>query len=91
MIRDTEMCGVPPPPEMLATAIAVKITCPVLRTELIGDDPEIWLAFDEKFKSGDKIPVYFPDEIALMKNFTPDQVFKAHAIMIAFLGARIRE
>lgn len=91
MIRDIEMCGIPPPAAMLATAVAVKITCPVLRTELIGDDPEIWLAFDKNFKSGDKLPVYFPDEIELMKDWTPDRVFKAHAIKLAFPGARIRE
>lgn len=51
------------PEEDYSDAIAVKISAPRLRTELIGSDPEVWISFRNNFNPGDGVPVYHVSEL----------------------------
>lgn len=77
-------------PEDYSVAVAVLISAPVLRTELIGPDPEVWLAFDKSFKPGDGVPAYHVSELAALRDKTPAQLWKINEVKKAFRGSTVR-
>ena len=63
--------------------LAVKIHSSILKDDL-------WLVFDPGFKPEDQQPVYFPDEIPLLRNKTPDELREIHKVKAEFAGTRVR-
>jgi hypothetical protein len=66
--------------------IAVEICSTVL-------EAHIWLAFDEDFNPGDGHVVFYAHELEFLKNKTPEQLRKIHALKLGAsgLGTKVRQ
>jgi len=64
------------------TIQAVKICSHVL-------EDEIWLILDRSFIPHDGLAVYYPEEIALLKTKTPEDIREIHKVKLVFPGCRV--
>ena len=64
------------------TIQAVKIASSVL-----NDD--IWLILDRSFIPNDGLACYYPEEIPLLKDKTPEELKEIHRAKLAFPGSRV--
>lgn len=64
------------------TIQAVKIASSVL-----GDD--IWLILDRSFVPSDGLACYYPEEIPLLRDKTPEELREIHKAKLAFPGCRV--
>ena len=64
------------------TIQAVKICSHVL-------EDEIWLILDRAFIPHDGLASYYPEEIPLLRDKTPDQLREIHKVKLAFPGCRV--
>lgn len=68
--------------EDLSGAVAVKINSAIL-----GDD--IWLILDRSFVPSHGLACYYPEEIPLLRNKTPEELREIHKTKLTFPGARV--
>lgn len=73
-----------PSPEVVEdrTIQAVKICSHVL-------EDEIWLVLDRSFTPHDGLACYYPEEIPLLRDKTPDELREIHKAKLAFPGCRV--
>ena len=64
------------------TIRAVKIA-----SRLLNDD--IWLILDRSFVPHDGLACYYPEEIPLLRDKTPEELREIHMTKLAFPGARV--
>jgi hypothetical protein len=66
--------------------VAVLIRAPIL-------DASIWLAFEDTFNPTDKRAVFYAEELALLKDKTPAELQKIHALKLGKngLGTKVRQ
>jgi hypothetical protein len=50
---------------------------------------EIWVILDPAFVPAGNVGCYYPDEIPLLKNKTPEQLLEIHRAKLVFPGCRI--
>lgn len=73
-----------PTPEVIEdkTIQAVKIASTVL-------EDEIWLILDRAFVPHDGLACYYPEEIPLLRDKTPEELREIHKVKLAFPGCRV--
>ncbi len=73
-----------PSPEVVEdkTIQGVKIYSQVLHDE-------IWLILDRSFVPSDGLACYYPEEIPLLRNKTPEELKEIHRAKLAFPGCRV--
>ena len=73
-----------PKPEVVEdkTILGVKIYSQIL-------EDEIWLILDRSFIPHDGLASYYPEEIPLLKNKSPEDLRQIHRAKIEFPGARL--
>jgi hypothetical protein len=64
--------------------VAVLIDSSVLGTS-------IWFAFDDDFKSGDDLPVFFASELPFLREMTTEELRRRYAEKKALSGGWIRD
>lgn len=74
---------------MYTDVTAIKITAPVLKTELFGDDPEIWFAFKDDFISPDGCTVYFASELKELGRKSRSELIKIQEVKLAMKGGKV--
>ena len=65
-----------------ASLKAVKICSALLEDHL-------WLILDRSFEPRDGLAIYYPEELPLLKDKTPDDLREIHKVKLAFPGSRI--
>lgn len=68
--------------EMAADIAEGRIVAVKIRSEVLQAD--IWLAFDESFKPGGGLAVFYAHELSLLKGKTPEQLREIHKVKLAF-------
>jgi hypothetical protein len=58
-----------------------------IASTVLGDD--IWLILDRSFIPTDGLACYYPEEIPLLRDKTPEELREIHKVKLAFPGARV--
>ena len=58
-----------------------------IASTVLNDD--IWLILDRSFTPTDGLACYYPEEIPLLRDKTPEEVREIHKAKMAFPGARV--
>lgn len=58
---------------------------------LDSDLGPLWFAFDDHWKSGDDIPLFFASELPFLRRMTPDELRRRYAEKAALGGGWIRD
>ncbi len=56
-------------------------------SRILGD--EIWLILDRSFIPNDGLACYYPEEIPLLRDKTPEELREIHKAKLAFPGCRV--
>ena len=59
-----------------------------IESKVLSDD--IWLILDRAFIPTDGLARYYPEEIPLLGNKTPEELREIHKVKLAFPGTRVR-
>ena len=52
-------------------------------------EDHLWLILDRSFTPTDGLACYYPEEIPLLKNKTPEELREIHKVKLAFPGCRV--
>ena len=58
-----------------------------IASTVLNDD--IWLILDRAFIPHDGLAAYYPEEIPLLKNKTPEDIREIHKVKLVFPGCRV--